>query len=58
MCIVEIKILPDVLIICEVFGGHSNTQTSQEYFHFLPQLCCPRRGSRSVPVQQPLSGLS
>lgn len=58
MCIVEINILLNVPIICKVFGGYSNTQSSQEYFHFLPQLCSPLRGSRSVPVHQPLSGLN
>lgn len=58
MCIVEIKTLPNVPIICEVFEGYSNTKTSQEYFHFLPQLCSLHRRSWSVPEQQPWSGLS
>lgn len=57
-CIVEIKILPNMPIICEVFEGDSNTQTCQQHFHFLPELCSPLRGSRSGPEQQPWMGLS
>lgn len=55
-CIVEIKTLPNMPIIREVFEGDSSTQTCQQHFHFLPELCSPVRGSRSGQSSSPGEG--